>query len=286
MSAQLIKGMPIANEVRDEIRLDVRQLAVKGIVPTLALLLLGDDKASVVSARSKETVAQKLGIKVELIVKPVDASEDMIRGILTEFSQQNSINGIFIEIPAPRHINRHLIMSHVDPAKDVDGVHPMNRVKLLAGDEDSALIPTAALACVELLFRVGVRLEGKKVAVVGRGQNLGKPLISLLLNRNATVFVCHTKTMDMPAITRSADIVISAAGRPNLITAEYLSEGQIVIDAGINAKEGGGITGDVDFSAAESIVDKITPVPGGVGSLTTTILMQNLVKAIKLQGKF
>lgn len=286
MSAQLIKGMPIANEVRDEIRRDVRKLAEKGIAPTLALILLGDDKASVVSARSKETVAQKLGIKVNLTVKPADASEDMIRGILTEFSEQDSINGILMEVPAPRHINRQLMMSHADPRKDVDGVHPLNRAKLLAGDEDSALIPAAALACMELLSRVGVKLDGKKVALVGRGQNLGKPLISLLLNRNATVFVCHTKTTDIPAITRLADIVISAAGRPNLITAEYLSEGQIVIDAGISAKEGGGITGDVDFSAAESIVDRITPVPGGVGSLTTTILMQNLIKAIKLKGKF
>ncbi|MBW1708958.1 MAG: bifunctional 5,10-methylenetetrahydrofolate dehydrogenase/5,10-methenyltetrahydrofolate cyclohydrolase [Deltaproteobacteria bacterium] len=285
MSAELIKGMPIANKIREEIIVEVEKLKTKGINPKLAVLLVGDDEASVVYARSKEKVGDKLGIGVELTVKPADTTEEVVLDIIDQFNADENIHGILVELPLPKAISKENVMARLDPKKDVDGVHPVNRGYLLGGQEDMALIPATPLACVELMTRAGVKIRGKRVALVGRGDTVGRPLASLLIKRDATITICHTKTKDIPAITKAAEIVVVAAGRINLVTGDMLSPGQVVIDAGINAKEGGGITGDVEFEAAEQIVDVITPVPGGVGSLTTTIIMNNLIKAITLQGK-
>ncbi|MBW2062590.1 MAG: bifunctional 5,10-methylenetetrahydrofolate dehydrogenase/5,10-methenyltetrahydrofolate cyclohydrolase [Deltaproteobacteria bacterium] len=285
MAAQLIKGMPIANKIREEIIAEVEKLKGKGINPKLAVLLVGDDEASVVYARSKEKVGDKLGIGVELTVKPADTSEEVVLGIIDEFNADESVHGILVELPLPKAISKERVMAHLDPKKDVDGVHPINRGYLLGGQEDLALIPATPLACVELMARSGVEIRGKRVTLVGRGDTVGRPLASLLIKRDATLTICHTKTKDIPATTRAAEIVVVAAGRINLVTGDMLSPGQVVIDAGINPKEEGGITGDVEFDKAEQIVDAITPVPGGVGSLTTTVIMNNLLKAIALQGE-
>ncbi|MBW2092528.1 MAG: bifunctional 5,10-methylenetetrahydrofolate dehydrogenase/5,10-methenyltetrahydrofolate cyclohydrolase [Deltaproteobacteria bacterium] len=285
MAAELIKGMPIANEIREEIKAEVEKLKAKGLNPKLAVLLVGDDEASVVYARSKEKVGDKLGIEVELTVKPADTSEEAVLEIIDGFNADETVHGILVELPLPKAISKEKVMARLDPKKDVDGVHPVNRGYLLGGQEDMALIPATPLACVELMARAGVEIRGKRVTLVGRGDTVGRPLSSLLIKRGATITICHTKTKDIPAITKAAEIVVVAAGRINLVTGDMLAPGQVVIDAGINAKEDGGITGDVEFEAAEQIVDAITPVPGGVGSLTTTIIMNNLIKAIKLQGK-
>ena len=285
MTGELIKGMPIANKIRDEISADVEGLNKKNIRPKLAVLLIGDNEASVVYARSKEKVGDKLGIQVELNVKPADTSEEVVLSIIDGLNADENVHGILVELPLPEEISKKKIMARLDPRKDVDGVHPVNRGYLLGGQEDLALIPATPLACVELMTRAGIQISGKRVVLVGRGDTVGRPLASLLIKRDATVTVCHTKTPDIPAITRSAEIVIVAAGRINFVTGDMLSPGQVVIDAGINAKEDGGITGDVEFDTAIEIVKAITPVPGGVGSLTTTIIMNNLIKAIRLQGK-
>ncbi len=285
MTAELIKGMPIANKIREEIVARVEELKSKGITPKLAVIMVGDDEASVVYARSKEKVGVKLGIEVELIIKPENTFEKDVLALIDQLNMDKSIHGILVELPLPKHIRKELVMTRLDPKKDVDGVHPVNRGYLLGGQEDLALIPATPLACVELLARAGVDLTGKRVALVGRGDTVGRPLASLLIKRNATITVCHTRTVDIPSITRSSEIVVVAAGRAGLVTGDMLSPGQVVIDAGINAKDDGGIIGDVDFEAAEKIVKAITPVPGGVGSLTSTIIMNNLIKAIVLQGK-
>jgi methylenetetrahydrofolate dehydrogenase (NADP+)/methenyltetrahydrofolate cyclohydrolase len=285
MTAELIKGMPIANKIREEIVARVEELKSKGITPKLAVIMVGDDEASVVYARSKEMVGAKLGIEVELTVKPANTSEKNVLAIIDQLNMDKNIHGILVELPLPKHIGKETVMTRLDPKKDVDGVHPVNRGYLLGGQEDLALIPATPLACVELLARAGVDLTGKRVALVGRGDTVGRPLASLLIKRNATITVCHTRTVDIPSITRSSEIVVVAAGRAGLVTGDMLSTGQVVIDAGINAKDGGGIIGDVDFEAAEKIVKAITPVPGGVGSLTSTIIMNNLIKAVVLQGK-
>jgi methylenetetrahydrofolate dehydrogenase (NADP+)/methenyltetrahydrofolate cyclohydrolase len=285
MTAELIKGMPIANKIREEIVARVEELKSKGITPKLAVIMVGDDEASVVYARSKEMVGAKLGIEVELTVKPANTSEKNVLALIDQLNMDKNIHGILVELPLPKHIGKETVMTRLDPKKDVDGVHPVNRGYLLGGQEDLALIPATPLACVELLARAGVDLTGKRVALVGRGDTVGRPLASLLIKRNATITVCHTRTVDIPSITRSSEIVVVAAGRAGLVTGDMLSTGQVVIDAGINAKDGGGIIGDVDFEAAEKIVKAITPVPGGVGSLTSTIIMNNLIKAVVLQGK-
>ncbi len=285
MTAELIKGMPIANKIRDEVSASVESLNKKNIRPKLAVLLIGDNEASVVYARSKEKVGDKLGIQVELNVKPADTSEEAVLSIIDGMNADENIHGILVELPLPEEISKEKIMARLGPRKDVDGVHPVNRGYLLGGQEHLSLIPATPLACVELMMRAGIQISGKRVVLVGRGDTVGRPLASLLINRDATVTVCHTKTPDIPSITRLADIVIVAADRINFVTGDMLSPGQVVIDAGINAKEDGGITGDVEFDTAIEIVQAITPVPGGVGSLTTTIIMNNLIKAIGLQGK-
>ena len=285
MPAELIKGMPIANKIREEIVVEVEQLKAKGVNPKLAVVLVGDDEASVVYARSKEKVGDKLGIQVDLTVKPGDTSEDEVLKLIDSLNADDNVHGILVELPLPKGISKENVMARLDPLKDVDGVHPVNRGYLLGGQEDLALIPATPLSCIELMERAGLELRGKRIALVGRGDTVGRPLASLLIKRDATITICHTKTVDIPAITKAAEIVVVAAGRINLVTGDMLSPGQVVVDAGINPKDEGGITGDVEFDAAVEIVKAITPVPGGVGSLTTTIIMNNLIKAIKLQGK-
>ena len=284
MPAELIKGMPIANKIREEITEEVKRLKAQGINPKLAVVLAGDDEASVVYARSKEKVGDKLGIQVELTVKPSDTSEEEVLSLIDALNQDETVHGILVELPLPKGIAKENVMARLDPLKDVDGVHPVNRGYLLGGQEHLALIPATPMACIELMERAGVELRGKRVTLVGRGDTVGRPLASLLIKRDATITVCHTKTVDIPSITKAAEIVVVAAGKAGLVTGEMLSPGQVVVDAGINAKEEGGITGDVEFDTAVDIVQAITPVPGGVGSLTTTIIMNNLLKAIKLQG--
>ena len=285
MPAELIKGMPIANAIREEIIARVKNLKAKGINPKLAVILVGDNEASVVYARSKGNVGDKLGIQVELIVKPASTSEEEVIQVLDELNADEAIHGILVELPLPKGINKEAVMARIDPLKDVDGVHPVNRGYLLGGQEQLALVPATPLACIELMERAGVELRGRRVALVGRGDTVGRPLAALLIKRDATITICHTKTVDIPSITRGAEVVIVAAGQAGLVNGDMLSPGQVVVDAGINPKKEGGICGDVDFETAEPIVKAITPVPGGVGSLTTTIIMQNLLKAISLQEK-
>ena len=285
MPAEQIKGMPIANKIREEIVAEVEKFKAVGVTPHLAVILVGDDEASVVYARSKEKVGDKLGIKVELTVKDGSTAEEDVLSLIDSLNADDNVHGILVELPLPKHISKEKVMARLDPLKDVDGVHPVNRGYLLGGQEQLALVPATPLACIELMERAGVQLRGKRVALVGRGDTVGRPLASLLIKRDATITVCHTKTVDIPSITKAAEIVVVAAGKAGLINGDMLSPGQVVVDAGINAKDEGGITGDVDFESAEKVVQAITPVPGGVGSLTTTIIMKNLLKAARLQGK-
>jgi methylenetetrahydrofolate dehydrogenase (NADP+)/methenyltetrahydrofolate cyclohydrolase len=283
MSAQIIKGLPVATAIREELIPKVKELSAKGVLPKLAVILAGGDDASRVYAQSKEKVGEKLGIKVEIHIRPDDVKEDDLLKLVDELNADRNVHGILVELPLPKHIRKELVMNRLDPKKDVDGVHPVNRGYLLGGQEHLALVPATPLSCIELIQRSGVELKGKRVALVGRGDTVGRPLASLLIKRDATITVCHTKTIDMGSITKAAEIVVAAAGSPGLVKASMLSAGQIVIDAGINQLPDNSITGDVEPGAAE-VVAFLTPVPGGVGSLTTSIIMSNLLKAIQLQG--
>ena len=282
MSAEIIKGLPVATAMREEITARVKNMG--GIVPKLAVVLVGDDEASRVYAQSKEKVGEKMGIKVELHIRPASTTEAEVIKLVDQLNADKNVHGILVELPLPKEIQKENVMNRIDPKKDVDGVHPVNRGYLLGGQEHLALVPATPLACIELIQRSGLDLKGKRVTLVGRGDTVGRPLASLLIKRDATITVCHTKTLDLAGTVKTAEIVVAAAGFPKLVQGNMLAPGQTVIDAGINQLPDGSLCGDVDTEAATPIVRAITPVPGGVGSLTTTVIMQNLLKAVELQG--
>jgi methylenetetrahydrofolate dehydrogenase (NADP+)/methenyltetrahydrofolate cyclohydrolase len=284
MAAELIKGLPIAKVIREELVKDVEALKAKGVQPKLAVLLVGDDEASVVYAQSKEKVGAGLGVTVELKVMPADTSQETVLNQIQGWNMDPNVHGILVELPLPKHIQKEVVMEAISPKKDVDGVHPVNRGYLLGGQEHLALVPATPLSCIALMERAGINLRGKKVTLVGRGDTVGRPLASLLIKRDATITVCHTKTVDLGAECQHGEIVVAAAGFAGLVKKEMIAPGTVVIDAGINATpDGKGICGDV-APDVEEVAKAMTPVPGGVGSLTTTIIMQNVIKAIGLQG--
>lgn len=281
MPATVIDGKAVAATIRDEVRAQVALLKEKGINPKMAVVLAGDDPASVLYARSKERACKNSGIDFELHRFGETASEDEVLSKLAELSKDTAVHGIMVELPLPRHMNKERVMIAVDPDKDVDGINPVNRGRMFTKKE--GLFPVTPQSCIEIMKRQGITLEGKNVCLVGRGDTVGKPLIFLLLNENATVTVCHTRTKDLGKHTRAADIVIAAAGKASLITKDMISPGTVVVDAGINDLDGKTV-GDVDYGAVAEVASAITPVPGGVGSLTTALIQRNLLKAIALQG--
>jgi len=281
MPATVIDGKAVAAIIRDEVRAQVAGLKEKGINPKMAVVLAGDDPASVLYARSKERSCKNSGIDFELHKFSETASEDEVIAKLGELAKDPTVHGIMVELPLPRHMNKERVMMAVDPEKDVDGISPINRGRMFTKKE--GLFPVTPQSCIEIMKRQGITLEGKSVCLVGRGDTVGKPLIFLLLNENATVTVCHTRTKELAKHTRAADIVVAAAGKAGLITKDMIAPGTVVVDAGINDLDGKTV-GDVDYEAVAEIASAITPVPGGVGSLTTALIQKNLLKAISLQG--
>ncbi|WP_027719267.1 bifunctional 5,10-methylenetetrahydrofolate dehydrogenase/5,10-methenyltetrahydrofolate cyclohydrolase [Desulfovirgula thermocuniculi] len=282
MAATILDGKKIAAEIREEVKAEVAQLKEKGILPKLVAVLVGDDPASVVYARSKEKSCANVGIAFELFNLPGDTPEAEVLDLIDRLNKDDSVHGIMIEMPLPKHISKQRVLEAISPLKDVDGSHPINRGYLLSGAD--GLFPATPQSCIEIMLRSGIEIKGKNAVLVGRGETVGKPLIFMMLNQNATVTVCHTRTADLAYHTRQADILIAAVGKPRMIKAEMIKPGAVVVDAGINQVEDG-ICGDVDFEAAKEVAGAITPVPGGVGSLTTVLIQKNVLKAIRLQGK-
>ena len=288
MAAELIKGLPIAKAIREEITAEVNELKAKGVEPTLAVLLVGDDPGSVWYAKSKVGVGEKLGIKVDLHTMAADTSQETVLEQIKGWNMDPKVHGILVELPLPKHLAKEQIMESIDPKKDVDGVHPVNRGYLLGGQEHLALVPATPLSCIALAERAGIDFKGKKVTLVGRGDTVGRPLASLLIKRDATITVCHTKTVDLAGECKNGEIVVAAAGFAGLVKKDMISPGTVVIDAGVNEikdEESGEskYVGDCEPDVAE-VAKALSPVPGGVGSLTTTIIMGNVLKALKLQG--
>lgn len=279
--SQLLDGKAVAKILKEEIRVEIAQWKDKGVQPKLAVILVGDDPASVVYARSKQKVCEGIGMAFELFTMPANTPEADILARIDVLNKDQEVHGIMIELPLPKGISKNTIMAAVRPDKDVDGVHPINRGYILSGQD--GLFPATPLSCIELLIRSGVKIAGKHVVLVGRGETVGKPLVFLILKHDATVTICHSKTPDLGAFTRQADILIAAVGRAKMIKKDMVKPGAIVVDAGINEIPGG-ICGDVDFEAVQEIASLISPVPGGVGSLTTALVMRNVLKGIVLQG--
>jgi methylenetetrahydrofolate dehydrogenase (NADP+)/methenyltetrahydrofolate cyclohydrolase len=290
MPAQIISGTEIAKQIREELKQEVAQLKEKhNLVPGLATVLVGEDPASQVYVGQKEKACNALGIYSERIDLPADTSQADLLSLIDRLNKDLKINGILVQLPLPKHINETEVLYAIDPKKDVDGFHPVNVGKLMIGEPD--YLPCTPHGIQQLLIRSGVKVDGAEAVVVGRSNIVGKPIANILLQKkegaNATVTVCHTGTRDISFHTKRADILIVAAGRPKAVTADMVKEGVVVIDVGVNrigkTAEGKAIlAGDVDFEGVKEKASAITPVPGGVGPMTITMLMLNTVRAAKL----
>ena len=290
MTAQIISGTEIAKQIREELKQEIAELKQKhNIIPGLVTVLVGADPASQVYVGAKEKTSKELGIYSERYDIPAETTQKELLALIDKLNKDPKINGILVQLPLPKHLNEEEVLNAIDPRKDVDGFHPVNVGKLMIGEPD--YIPCTPHGIWQLLVRTGVQIEGTEVVVVGRSNIVGKPIANILLqknkNANATVTVCHTKTRDMTFHTKRADILIVAAGKPKAITADMVKEGVVVIDVGVNqigtTAEGKRIlAGDVDFDTVKEKAKAITPVPGGVGPMTITMLMMNTLKAAKV----
>lgn len=288
MSAKIISGKDIARAIRDELNEQVAELARSGLVPGLATVLAGDDPASRLYVGMKNRAAAEAGIHSRQVTLSGSATEDELLGLIAELNADPAIHGILVQLPLPRQIDESKVLLAIDPDKDVDGFHPVNVGRLATGDTD-VLAPCTPRGVIEMLVRSGVDPSGKHVVVVGRSNIVGKPMALLLLRRapggNATVSVAHSRTADLGALTRTADVLIVAVGRPNTVTREMVKPGVTVIDVGTNRvddptrERGYRVVGDVDFEGVSEVAGAITPVPGGVGPMTIAMLLANTVEA-------
>ncbi len=276
----LIDGKAISSQIKAEVALEVQALAKQGITPGLTVVIVGEDPASQTYVSSKEKSSKALGMNSNVIRFPADASEDEVLYCIDELNKDNTVHGILVQLPLPKQINENKVIIAIDPKKDVDGFHPMNVGYLVSGNAE-AFVPCTPAGVMVLLEREKVTIEGKHVVIVGRSHMVGKPLISLFLQKNATVTVCHSRTQNLTSVTQLADILVVAIGKDRFIKAEHVKEGAVVIDVGINRVDGK-LYGDVDFDAVAPLASKITPVPGGVGPMTIALLLKNTIKAAKL----
>jgi methylenetetrahydrofolate dehydrogenase (NADP+)/methenyltetrahydrofolate cyclohydrolase len=290
MTAKIISGSEVAKEIREELKREVAELKEKhNVTPGLVTILVGEDPASISYVTAKQRTSHELGFYSVQDTQPADIAEDELLKLIDQYNRDPKIHGILVQLPLPKHIDEGKVLYAIDPRKDVDGFHPVNVGKLMIGEPD--YLPCTPAGIQQLLIRSGAKIEGAEVVVVGRSNIVGKPIANILLQKregaNATVTVCHTRTKDMVSHTRRADILIVAAGKPKAVTADMVKEGTVVIDVGVNrigkTPEGKAILcGDVDFEAVKEKASAITPVPGGVGPMTITMLMMNTVKAAKL----
>ncbi|WP_033828453.1 bifunctional methylenetetrahydrofolate dehydrogenase/methenyltetrahydrofolate cyclohydrolase FolD [Bacillus andreraoultii] len=280
MVGQIIDGKAIATKKKRELSQTVDGLKKEGVTPGLAVILVGNDPASQTYVRNKQKACVEIGMHSELIQYDETITEEFLLNTIAELNEDKNIHGILVQLPLPNHINPNKVIKSIDPRKDVDGFHPYNVGKLVIGEE--SFVPCTPLGIIEMLEEIGFDLTGKHAVVIGRSTIVGKPMGQLLLNKNATVTYCHSKTKDLPSITRQADLLISAIGQPYEITADYVKEGAVVIDVGMNRNEHGKLCGDVLFDEVKQKASYITPVPGGVGPMTITMLLANTVKAAKL----
>jgi methylenetetrahydrofolate dehydrogenase (NADP+)/methenyltetrahydrofolate cyclohydrolase len=285
MTAKIIDGKQVAAEMRAELKDKVTLLKAKGVTPGLAVVLVGEDPASKSYVSAKEKACGEIGIYSDDNRLPADTSEADLLALVDKLNKDPKIHGILVQLPLPKHIDEDKVLLAIDPAKDVDGFHPVNVGKMVVGQD--AFLPCTPHGIIQLLIRSKVKLEGAEVVVVGRSNIVGKPIANMLIQKaptgNATVTVCHTRTKNTAEHVKRADIIIAAAGRPNTITADMVKDGAVVIDVGVNRvddatkKNGYRLVGDVDFDAIKEKASLITPVPGGVGPMTITMLLYNTV---------
>ncbi|HIS79877.1 MAG TPA: bifunctional 5,10-methylenetetrahydrofolate dehydrogenase/5,10-methenyltetrahydrofolate cyclohydrolase [Candidatus Scatomonas merdavium] len=276
--AKRLLGKEVTAALNEKIKANVAALQEKGITPTLGIVRVGEREDDLSYERGAVKRCETLGVACEKFLLPADVSQERLMEVIDQVNADDRIHGVLIFRPLPKHLDEAAVIRALAPEKDVDGITDGSMVGVFAGT-DQGFPPCTPQACMEILDHYGIDCTGKKAVVVGRSLVVGKPAAMMLLKKNATVTVCHTRTVDMPSVVKEADIVIVAAGRAGVVTADYVSPGQIVIDVGINVNEEGKLCGDVAFDQVESIVDAITPVPGGVGSVTTSVLVGHVVEA-------
>jgi len=296
MSAKIIKGTEIRNVILEEIEAEVNEIKEKhGVSPGLVTILVGEDPASISYVTAKIKTAQKLGFKEIQDTQPVDLSEEALLELVDKYNNDDSIHGILVQLPLPKHVDDKKVLNAIDPDKDVDGFHPVNVGRLMIGGDEVRFPPCTPAGIQEMIVRAGVETSGAEVVVVGRSNIVGKPIANMMLQKgegaNSTVTIVHTRTKDLAAHCKRADILIVAAGVPGLVKPEWIKPGACVIDVGVNrvgekisektGKKIAILSGDVDFDAAKEVAGSITPVPGGVGPMTITMLMKNTLKSLK-----
>ena len=278
--ANIIDGKAISAEVRREIAADTKRLIEKtGVTPGLAVVIVGTDPASQVYVRNKRRACEEVGFYSEAYELPEETTQEELEALVERLNGDQKIHGILVQLPLPKHLDEEKILLKISPDKDVDAFHPYNVGRIMIGNYD--FLPCTPAGVMELIHRSGVSVGGKECVVVGRSNIVGKPMAMLLLHDNGTVTVCHSRTKDLAEVTRRADILIASIGKPKFFTADMVKPGAVVIDVGINRLPDGKLCGDVDYESVEPIASYITPVPGGVGPMTITMLMQNTLRAAK-----
>lgn len=280
--AKIIDGRAVSRSVRESVAKETKYLKQNGLVPGLAVIIVGMDPASHVYVKNKEKACEEVGFYSEKYSMPEDTTQADLNALIDELNARRDIHGILCQLPLPRHLNPQEVIDRISPDKDVDAFHPTNVGRIMIGDY--RFLPCTPAGIMELIHSTGVDIAGKKAVVVGRSNIVGKPMSMLLLHENATVTMTHSKTKDLASETREADILIAAIGKPKFFTADMVKPGALVIDVGMDRDENGKLCGDVDFDSVEPVASYITPVPGGVGPMTISMLLKNTLTAAKLQN--
>ncbi len=276
----IIDGKKISTEIKDELKDQVAKLKAEGIEVTLAVVKVGEDPASAVYVRNKEKACEYIGINSKKIEVPEETTEEELLKLVDDLNTDPAINGILVQLPLPKHIDENKILLAIDPIKDVDGFHPVNVGKMVIGEE--SFLPCTPAGIIEMIKRSGLDIEGKECVIIGRSNIVGKPMAILMLRENATVTVTHSRTKDLPEVCKRADIIVAALGKAKFVTKDFVKEGAIIIDVGMDRDEDGKLCGDVDFDEVKDIASAITPVPGGVGPMTVTMLLVNCLRSVEL----
>ena len=282
MPATILQGKEVAASIRAELAEEVKKLKKQGITPGLTVVLVGDDPASHSYVRGKEKGCAEVGIRSEIILKEASTTEEELVGIIQDLNQNPNVHGILVQLPLPSHISETAIIEAIHPSKDVDGFHPISVGNMVIGNK--TLLPCTPHGVIELIKRTGTEIAGKHAVVIGRSNIVGKPVALLLQKENATVTMCHSRTQNLQEFTQKADILVVATGKAHMIGKEHVKPGAVVIDVGVNRIETGKLVGDVKFDEVQEVAGYITPVPGGVGPMTITMLLKNTVIAAKAQA--
>ena len=278
--AKIIDGKQISLEIKNELKEKVAKYKEQGIEITLAVVKVGNDPASAVYVRNKEKACEYVGINSKTLALPEETTEEELLNVVKKLNEDKNVNGILVQLPLPKHIDESKVLLTIDSTKDVDGFHPVNVGKMVIGED--TFLPCTPAGIIEMIKRTDIDIEGKECVVIGRSNIVGKPMAMLMLKENATVTIAHSRTKDLKEVTKRADIIVAAIGKAKFVTADYVKEGAVVIDVGMDRDENGKLCGDVDFESVSKVASAITPVPGGVGPMTVTMLLVNCLRSVEL----